>query len=97
MRERKRLGIVVSTPIFVAAIERYLARELACDLLALPEMGVHVTEAESLPNVPPFNVLVFFGYRGPWVLRWMMSGRAKEIVAILTAQERRLVARDLQA
>lgn len=96
LRDRKRLGIVVSSPIFVSAIEEYLARELPCEVLALPERGVHVTEAESLPNAAPFDALVFFGYRGPWVLRWMMSGRAKEIVAILTAQERRLVARDLQ-
>lgn len=96
LRDRKRLGIVVSAPIFVSAIERYLARELPCEVLALPEMGVHVTEAESLPNSAPFDVLVFFGYRGPWVLRWMMSGRAKEIVAIFTPHERRLASRDLQ-
>ncbi len=96
-REGKRLGVVVSSPVFAAAIERYLAHELDCEPLSLPDLGIEVTEARSLPHAEPFDILVFFGYRGPWVLRWMMSGRAKEIVAILTEHERRLAARDFRA
>jgi len=94
-RDRKRLGIAVSSPIFASAIERFLGTEFDCEPLSLRDKEIHVIEARSLPHLQPFDVLVFFGYRGAGALRWMMSGKAKEIVAILSEHERRAMARDL--
>jgi hypothetical protein len=91
-----RVGIVVSSTVFAAAIERFLSAKLNCEPLSLPDKNIHVIEARSLPHVEPFDTLIFFGYRGAWVLRWMMSGKAKEIVAILTDQERWAADRDLK-
>lgn len=92
-----RIGIVVFGPVFASAIERFLSAELNCEPLSLPDKKIHVIEVRSLPHLEPFDTLLFFGYRGAWVLRWMMSGRAKEIVTILTDQERWAVDKDLKA
>jgi hypothetical protein len=93
----QRIGIVVSSPVFASAIERFLAAELSCERLSLQDKGIHVVEARSLPHMESFDILVFFGYRGAGALRWMMSGRAREMVAILTEHERRAASRDLRA
>lgn len=95
-RDRKRLGIAVSSPIFVSAIERFIASELDCEPLSLRDKEIHVIEARSLAQLEPFDILLFFGYRGAGVLRWMMSGRAREIVAILSEHERGAMACDLR-
>lgn len=95
LRDRKRVGIVVSGPTFASAIERFLARELDCEPLSLVDKQIQTVEPRSLPHLEPFDMLVFLSYRAPGVLRWIMSGRAREIVALLTDQERKAAKRDL--
>lgn len=92
----KRLGIVISNHVFELAIERFLSRKLECEPLVLHEKNMKPVHFGSLSSADPFDVLVFSGYRGGRNLRWIMSGRAREIVVLATEMERRDIKRDIE-
>lgn len=92
----KRLGIVISNHVFEMAIERFLSRKLECEPLALHEKNIKPVHFGSLSSTDPFDVLIFFGYRGGKNLRWIMSGRASEIVVLATEMECRDIKRDIE-
>jgi hypothetical protein len=76
--------------VFELAIERFLSRKLECEPLILHEKDIRPVHFGSLSSTDPFDVLVFSGYRGGRNLRWIMSGRASEIVVLATEMERRI-------
>lgn len=95
VKDSRRLGIVVTNHLMGSSIARYLSREMKCDPLALQERNVHVVHIGALRAVDRFDTLLFPGYRGGRTLRWILSGRAKEIVVLATESERNDMSRDL--
>ncbi len=95
-KDGRRLGIVVNNHLMDTAIGRYLSKELNCDALALQEKNIHIVHVGALRAVDRFDTLLFPGYRGGRALRWIVSGRAKEIVVLATESERNEMSRDLE-
>lgn len=91
----KSIGIVVTNHVTDSAMERFLGRELGCDTLSLQEKGVHIVRIGNLRTVERLDKLVFTGYRGGTTLRWIMSGRGKEVVVLATESERNQMCKDL--
>jgi hypothetical protein len=91
----KRIGIVISNFVYELAIEHFLSRKLECELLDLHEKNIGPVHLSSLSSKDPFDVLVFFAYSGGRSLRWIMSGRASEIVVVATEMEQRDIKRDI--
>lgn len=98
MKEGHRIGIVFSNDVYADAIEKYLSKTLDCDRMTLRENNVHLIHIGALQNMDPavpYDVLLFTGYRGGRVLRWVMSGRAKEMVVLVTEAEKRSMRYDI--
>lgn len=95
LKDGRRLGIVVANHLMNSSIGRFLSRELNCDALALRERNIHIVHIGALRAVDRFDTLLFPGYRGGRTLRWIVSGRGKEIAVLATESERNEMSRDL--
>jgi len=100
LEKRQRIGFVFTQSLFGSAAESFMAEELSLDPINFISEGIHILSIGDLKNIKSkdiFDVLVFPSYRGGNTLRWIMSGKAKEVVVIATSQERWAITQGIKA